>query len=76
MLMSASHFLKKKFALEGQKNIENSLKKPKIIKENLEISYFFQKFFKNSTIVLSADQRMTCNEQSQVAMCVQKPFWL
>ena len=53
-------FYKKSFfALERQKNIEKSLKNPKIINENLKISYFFQKIFKNSTTVLSSDKIQT-----------------
>ena len=57
---SAFHFLKKFFRI--RENIEKSLKKPKIIKENLIISYFsyfFQKFFRNSTKVLSSDKIQT-----------------
>ena len=43
--VSISSFEKGFFALERQKNIEKILKKPKILKENLKISYFFYKNF-------------------------------
>ena len=54
-----SSFEKGFFALERQKNIEKSLKKPKIIKETLKFPTFFIIFFKNSPTVLSSDKIIT-----------------